>query len=203
MVWPPQTHQDVQDAVTSLQFSAVASPTSGGNSLWNVGNIETLSRIGIFEQAITVGDLSLSYFYAPIGTTITKLGFQVGSTAGTGNTLARMALFTADTNDNLTKVAQTASDPTMASTAYLSATRALSTVGGYPASYTLAAGSRYALGFLIVGGTAPTMFSNNSSNQNTPPVMSRKMSAQTDISNTYTVGSLPTDYRCFYMFGLV
>jgi hypothetical protein len=37
-------------------------------------------------------------------------------------------------------------------------TRALSTTGGFPANYTLVAGTRYALGLLVVGSVPGTVY---------------------------------------------
>jgi hypothetical protein len=57
-----------------------------------------------------------------------------------------------------TLVARTASDTSLLSTANTVFTRALSSVGGFPETYTLQAGTRYALGFIFVGSTPGTVY---------------------------------------------
>jgi hypothetical protein len=58
------------------------------------------------------------------------------------------------TSPSITLVAQTASDTTIGNVANTIYSRTFSTAGGFPASYSLVAGSRYAVGFLLVGTTA-------------------------------------------------
>jgi len=91
-------------------------------------------------------------FFTPLKTiTINRIAFISGS-AASGLTLARFALFTYD-ETTATMVARTDSDTTLFAAANTSYARALSTTGGYPASYTLVAGTRYGVAVLQVGTT--------------------------------------------------
>jgi hypothetical protein len=70
-------------------------------------------------------------------------------------------------------------------------TRALNTTGGYPATYTLTAGTRYGVGVIAVGTTMPQL------SGTTPPfeiaTLAPKISAaRSSQSDLGTVGSLGT-----------
>jgi len=105
-----------------------------------------------------------------------------------------LALFTVAGDDSLTKVAQTASDNTIGGATYTHYERVLSTVGGFPASYNLLAGTRYALGFLHVATTISNLGGFNFSYDAQPPAASRKIGGQTDIAASYAVANLPSWY---------
>jgi hypothetical protein len=95
-------------------------------------------------------------FFTPLKTiTINRIVFISGS-AASGLTLARFALFTYD-ETTATMVARTDSDTTLFAAANTSYARALSTTGGYPASYTLVAGTRYGVAVLQVGSTTASI----------------------------------------------
>ncbi len=89
-------------------------------------------------------------FFTPAYTlTITQIAFAC-TTAASGVTLCRYGLYTADAAGNATLVARTASDTTIFSASNSVFTRSLDgSTGGYPASYTLTAGTRYAVAICI------------------------------------------------------
>lgn len=89
---------------------------------------------------------------------ITKLACTSGTVVSSGLTLARMALCTVS-GSTLTAVARTASDTTLLNGSQTLYQKALDTGGGYPASYQLVAGTRYAMGVLAVGTTAGSLTS--------------------------------------------
>ena len=109
------------------------------------------------------GSLSLAFFTAPYNLTATTLTFGSGGTATASLTLCRFALFTVAetivdsvtaTLPVITLVARTASDTTIGSATNTMYSRSFSTAGGWPASYELVAGTRYAAGIMVVGTTA-------------------------------------------------
>lgn len=103
--------------------------------------------------AIVSGDLYLMYGTAGAAVTLTRLSTAI-TEAGVGQTLVKLGAYTVGAAGALTQVAATASDPTIATTAFSAPTRAVTAV-------TIAAGQRYALAFLSVGGTTqPNMKSN-------------------------------------------
>jgi len=108
------------------------------------------------------GMLSLAFFTAPSAMTVTTITFVSGGVVSESLTLCKFALFAVSetissaatvTTPSVTMVAQTASDTTVGNVAYTLYSRTFSTAGGFPASYTLVAGTRYAVGFLLVGTT--------------------------------------------------
>lgn len=111
----------------------------------------------------TSGGLILSFFTAPYSFAATTLSFATGGlTATSGLSLCRFGLFTVSetitdsvtaTSPVVTLVARTASDTTIGNTTNTLFSRTFDTSGGYPASYNLVGGTRYAAGLLVVGTT--------------------------------------------------
>ena len=110
----------------------------------------------------TSGMLSLAFFTAPTAMTVTTITFVNGGVASASLTLCKFALFTVSetitnaatvTTPSVTMVAQTANDTTIGNVVHAVYSRTFSTAGGFPASYSLVAGTRYAVGFLLVGTT--------------------------------------------------
>ena len=104
-------------------------------------------------QNLTSGAIYWSFFTAAWTATVTQISMASGGSA-TALSLARMGLYTADASGNATLVARTASDTTLFTSAALF-TRSFATAGGYPSSYTLQAGSRYAAAMMLVSGGNP------------------------------------------------
>jgi len=97
-------------------------------------------------------------FFSPMWTaTISNLTVVSANTAATGAQTVRLGLYTFD-GTTATLVARTDSDVTLLGTTNTVFTRAFSTTGGYPSTYTLQAGTRYAIAVLYVGTTAPTVY---------------------------------------------
>jgi hypothetical protein len=172
-----------------------------GQSMFASGGVETVTRGGNSPYAGTSGKLWVSYFTAIASTTLTRLGMFAGSVAGSGITLARLALFTVAADDSITKVAQTDSDNTVGSSTYTLHERVLSTVGGFPASYALVPRTRYALGWLQVATTPCELFGHYPIAPGDAPVACRSIAAQTDIAASYAVASIPADAFSIYQRG--
>lgn len=173
-----------------------------GNALSAAGGVETSSRFGLSEFTGVSGQLWVSYFTPVVPATITRLMMASAGTAGAGITLARLALFETDDDDSVLKVAQTASDNTIGVSTYTPYERPLSTAGGFPSSYTLAAGVRYAIGFLQIATTTPTKLQGLFIvDGGIPPVPSRIITGQTDIDTGYAVASMPSTFTLAYFRG--
>lgn len=170
-----------------------------GNEGIDGGIIETAPRFNVGDVAFTTGQLWLSYFTPRIDVTISNLGFAVGATAGATNTLCRLALFTSAADGSVTKVAQTGAAVTTAST-FLERQSALNTTGGFPASYTVRRGVRYAIGLLIVGGTMPTIRKVDIVAPSLAAITTRFINGQTDIAATYAVGTLTSYFQLPYYY---
>jgi hypothetical protein len=118
---------------------------------------QTTSVIDVIDRAHVVTALSLTsgaiywtFFTPSYSLTVSQIAIA-SSSSSSGVTLARLGLYTADASGNCTLVARTASDTTFLNAGNTVFTRSLDTTGGYPATYTLAAGTRYAVAFIAVG----------------------------------------------------
>jgi hypothetical protein len=96
-----------------------------------------------------------TFFTPAYSLTVTQMTMQQGN-AASGITNARMGLYTMDNAGNGTLVARTAADPTLFSAANTSYTRVFDGTGGFPTSYTLVAGQRYAASFFITASAVGT-----------------------------------------------
>jgi len=118
-----------------------------------------------------------------------------GGTDSGGTTVRRMGLFTCSGTNNttLTLVARTASDTTLWNTTSTAYTRALSTTGGYPSTYTLNAGTTYAFGCIAynTGGTfnIPTIASGATNAYAFTPYIVLGLAGQTDLPTAATTFS--------------
>jgi hypothetical protein len=104
-----------------------------------------------------------------------------------------MGLYTFD-GTTATLVARTASDTTLFNATSTLFTRSFDTTGGYPSSYTLTAGTRYALGVIQVGTTAASFagVTGNTLITNLAPRVLGSVASQTDLltsRNTFTAAS--------------
>ena len=136
-------------------------------------------------------------FFSPMWTaTISNLTVVSANTAASGTQTVRLGLYTFN-GTTATLVARTDIDATILGTTNTVFTRAFSTTGGYPATYTLQAGTRYAIGIIFVGTTAPTVytaFSNiPAAMSSLSPRLSGYVAAQTDLpttSNSFTTTAI-------------
>lgn len=182
-------------ALWPLRNDLIPHVPDSGQSLFAKGGVATSTRVNNSASGGASGLLWLSYVTALVDTPpITKLAMNALANAAVGTTLARMALFTVAPDDSITKVAQTANDTTIGTTTYTLYERMLSTVGGFPSSYALVAGTRYAMGYLHVATTVPDLSGANLMASNIPPIASRKVEGQTDIAASYAVASLDSFY---------
>lgn len=178
--------------------------TRNDNLRWamqaNTSSIDWLPRgHGTLGTAIiTSGQLVLAFFTAPYNMTATTLTFCSGGTATASLTLCRFALFTVSeaitdsvtgTSPVITMVARTASDTTIGNVTNTLYSRTFNTTGGYPASYDLVAGTRYAAGIIVVGTTtglwqAATISAGNI--MRLPPMTAGVIGGQSDIPTAAT-----------------
>lgn len=137
-------------------------PTDGLDVLDRVNALAALTNTVVVG---TSGSTRLTLFTPTRTVTVSQITTSTTSTAAVLSSAtglnARMGLYTVASNGSLTLVAQTASDSTLWIAANTQYTRSFDTTGGYPASYTLVAGTRYAAGYNLYasGGTltSPTI----------------------------------------------
>jgi hypothetical protein len=130
--------------------------------------------------------------------TISNIAFVCTTLAST-TTLIRFGIYTRS-GTTFTLVARTASDTTIFNTSSTKYTRALNTTGGYPATYTLTAGTEYWISFIIVAGTPAVVLSSSnraSGSQVATGNQYYQQTGQTDLVATST-GSISVTNGGFY-----
>jgi hypothetical protein len=130
---------------------------------------------------------ALHSFFTPLTTvTVSQITMLSGGTAAAGLTLARMGLFAYDeASGTATLVARCASDTTLFTNTRTAYTRSFdSSSGGFPATYTLTAGTRYGIALLCVGTTMPTIQGNSGLAEMSAlsPRLSAIRNSQSDLS---------------------
>jgi hypothetical protein len=183
----------------------VAGGGGGGSALasesqrYSSGTAETFDRIAGIASARSYSN-GVAYLTALTpNSNVTASGITVYSTtAGSGLTLVRLGLYTFDGTTH-TLVAQTADVKASFNANNAAVTAAFSTVGGFPATYDLVAGTLYYVGILQTGTTpasingpgTPSTVAGIASFLNTgTPKLSRSIGGQTDLGSTYTDSGL-------------
>jgi hypothetical protein len=141
---------------------------------------------------MTSGALQVSYFTATKTEAINSIITGTGATAAGSNTLARIGIYSVDANGGLTALlASTANLATLWGSTFATVTRALTS------SFSKVAGTRYAVAFLSVGGTAPDLIglSPNGSMGGRAPRINGIVFSQTDLPASMASGSIFDDYR--------
>jgi len=119
--------------------------------------VDVYPRTGNSSGTVSSGTTYFTFFTPLVTVSISSLSIVSATTAASGTSVARLGLYTFN-GTTATLVARTDSDVSLLSTTNTVFTRSLSTTGGYPATYTLQAGTRYALGFIFVGSTPGTVY---------------------------------------------
>lgn len=194
------THGSAGSDAVSLDASQIATGTLADARL--SGNVilaanisaqfhASQSSLDVFPRTFTTsatatasGSVFFTYFTPAYALTVSQIayGTSSGSTAS-GVTLCRFGLYTADSAGAVTLVARTASDTSITGGPAVF-TRTLSTTGGYPATYALTAGSRYAIAVICVATTAPRWENINHTNtvlSALSPRISAVLTSQSDL----------------------
>jgi hypothetical protein len=184
---------------------------------------ETIDRYSFNGQTSwpssgTTADVRFTYFTSNINKTINRFRTFSGTTAyaaGTGGPhQTRLGLYTVAANGDLTLVARTSQGLRWTTTNAVQED-ALDTTGGYPASYDLLYGARYAIGIIYnvngaTSATAPDVMRYQGSGPNSTarsllmsysPRMSGVLAAQTDLPTTLTAATV-TNYDTLFYVGL-
>jgi hypothetical protein len=138
-----------------------------------------------FSNSGTAGTIYFNFFTPPINMTISQISMGTSTVAQVGSTLTRLGLYTFD-GTTATLVARTANDTSLFSSAFTVYTRSFDTTGGYPANYSLVAGTRYAFAYILVGAsTMPQFYGCLTSSPIAAllPKISGSRATQTDLSS--------------------
>ena len=119
--------------------------------------IDVVDRTTVSSANAPVSGAEYWTFFTPTyNLTISQISYASVS-ASTGVTLARMGIYTMDSAGAGTLVARTASDTTLFTSANTVYTRSLDSTGGYPTTYSLVAGTRYAVAVCVVASGPQTL----------------------------------------------
>jgi hypothetical protein len=160
---------------------------------------ETMPRTAAAAAGNTVsGEVHLSFFTAAQTKTVSNISMVTSGTAAATVTTIRLGLYTVDGSGNVTLVARTANDTTLFNATNATFTRPFNTTGGFPSSYELVAGTRYAVGFIVVATTRPSLYhcpTQNAAITSLAPRMAAVLASQTDLPTTInTVGGASPAY---------
>ena len=123
--------------------------------------------------------------------TVSQITVSSGTaSAPSGVSLIKYGLYTwNETTKVATLVAKTANDITVLASGNVVYTRSFDTTGGWPATYTLNAGQRYAVASLAIATTTPNMFGMypGSNLLQLTPIMSKSLTGQSDLPVSATL----------------
>ncbi len=160
---------------------------SAGSRNEDIATVDVAPRQGNWNGSVATGNVYFTFFTPRWDCTIDEIRVVSAATAATGTTFARLGLYTFD-GTTATLVARTASDTSLFASTNTAYIRSFNTTGGYPATYSLLAGQRYALGVLWVGSSPATLYTAfeliPSAMSALSPRMTGLVSAQADLPAT-------------------
>jgi len=158
--------------------------------------VDTFARTTNTANALVSGTVYFTFFTPLASRTVSQITMSSAGTQAATVTTVKMGLYTWD-GTTATLVAQTANDATVFTSTFTAYTRSFSTTGGFPATYDLVAGTRYALGLIVVATTMPSVYMSNSFVPNSlntlDPRLSGTATGQTDLvasRNSFTSSTL-------------
>jgi len=194
-------------ATTGTNTTQIATTAFVQTALLSLLNIpknvlDIIPRMNLVSNPFaTNGKVNFTMFTPLVNLTVSSFAISAGAgNSLAGATLVRLGLYVWN-EDTLTAtlVARTANDTSIFATSNTTFTRNFDTTGGYPASYTLVAGSRYAVAWIVVGATqfgrVPALIGQTSIFQQSP-IIARTLAAQTDLpTSTNSTVSNDTAYN--------
>lgn len=185
------------DSANSTSTTTAATPNAVLQSMKNYQNAaySSATRIGNMPhwtlsgaEIPSSGVVWHSRFIPERNITVSNISFICQAQAAQTVSVARFGIYTRS-GTTFTLVARTASDTTIFASTNTRYTRALSTVGGYPATYDFVAGGEYYLSFIVNGVQQPQIMfgpTNSAAHNNTFGAVSYTQSGQTDLPTTST-----------------
>jgi hypothetical protein len=152
--------------------------------------IDTAPRTVNTTTSLATGTAFFTFFTPLYTLTVSNITYVSGTIISSGVSIARFGLYTVDASDNATLVARTDNDTGILSVANTAYTKPFSILSGYPASYTLTAGQRYAVAIIMVATGAGSVYMNYASPITTinslPPRMAGAAGSQADLPTSRT-----------------
>jgi len=141
---------------TGLEWVDTTTPSAGSRNE-DTATVDVYPRQGNWSGSVANGNVYFTFFTPRWDCTIDQIRVVSAGTAATGTTAARLGLYTFD-GTTATLVARTAVDTTLFASTNTAYIRSLDTTGGYPATYNLVAGERYAFAVIWTGTTPATVY---------------------------------------------
>ena len=191
---------DLTGTLADARLSSAVALAANVNSMAGaISSVETVPRYAFTTTAVTAtSNGCLFAFFTPVVTlTVTQITMQTYGSAS-GLTTGRMALCTwNESTSTASVVAKCANDTSLFGSIQTQYTRSFSTTGGFPSSYTLVAGTRYAVVVYAVATTTYPTFvcagMNSTAQQITPRMAGNYNSGSgTDIPSSMTVANYLT-----------
>jgi len=164
----------------------------GGGERLTSGEAVMSRDQGMSEVGLDLGSLHLSYFTATKTETINNVVTALLANVAAGNTTARIGIYSVDANGGLTGLlASTANDTALWTTGNGNRTKALQ------AGWSKVAGTRYAIGALVIGGSGPQLIGifPSSSLSALAPRANGVVTGQSSLPSSVASGSIADDYR--------
>ena len=187
---------------TAYDLANAAVAKTAYKASWGSDSVqETFTRF-FATSSLTIATGTMRYVqFVPVqDITVSSIAISSGSVSSATVTLARFGIY-AINGSSLQLVARTASDTTIFNTASTVYTRSLDTTGGYPATYTLTAGTRYYVGLIVVGTTAGSIANTTllaAQLTALSPALSYSLAAQSDLPTAPTIASLTVSTAPYY-----
>jgi len=186
------TAKIANNAVTAAKLSGDAFGSLAVNLNQSLSVVDVAPRYGNTSSTLTSGSVYFTFFGPLWGVNVNSISVASATTVTTGTSLIRFGLYTFDDiTGTATLVARSAASTTTFASANSLYTLLFDTTGGYPATYTLVAGVRYAIGIIVLASNPGSVFTA----YNSPPSVLSSLSprttgvvaAQTDLPASTTV----------------
>lgn len=183
---------NLTDLKTSLDGHYVVTDTLEDNLGYGNTAVDVTPRHSNGSALMTAGMAYFSYFTHLSTVSVSNISVSSGGTITTGASLIRFGLYTVNESTGaITLVARTASDTTIFGSINTLYTRSFNTTGGFPSTYTIQRGVRYALGIIVVGGTPGNAYLAGAglipvSMVSLNPILRSFAASQTDLPTTIT-----------------
>jgi hypothetical protein len=184
-------------AVTSAKLNGDAFSSLAANLNQSLAVVDVAPRPGNSTATLSSGNVYFTFFSPMWSSTIDSISVSSGLVVTSGVTLIRFGLYTFNEGTGVaTLVARTSASTSIFASTNTLATLLLNTTGGFPATYTLTAGTRYALGVIVVATNPGSVYTAYNAQ---PLVLSALaprttgvVGGQTDLPTTTTVTTAST-----------
>ena len=181
-------------AVTAAKLNGDAFGGLAANLNQSLAVVDVAPRPGNSSASLSSGNVYFTFFSPMWSSTVDSISVASAAVLTSGVTRIRFGLYTFNESTGAaTLVARTAESTSIFASANTLATLLFNTTGGFPATYTLAPGTRYALGVIIVATNPGSVYTAYNSQplvlSSLAPRTTGVVGGQTDLPTTTTVST--------------